>query len=186
MRVITLDSHNFTAACRDLAREVAASGFTPSLIIGIRTGGEFVAREFVPFFPASRLAIVSLHRPSTASKSPFRRVLASLPRPVLDLMRVAESRLLSLLPKRRVPRVELPGELTGALSRRVLVVDDAADSGVTLLAIAEAVRRVRPDADIRTAVLTVTTASPAVVPDFALYRNRTLLRFPWSMDMKRQ
>lgn len=185
MKVITLDCQNFTDACRDLAREVAASGFTPSIIIGVRTGGEFVAREFMPFFPASRLAIVELHRPSTSAKSSFSRLLASLPRPVLDRLRVAESWLLSLLPRRRTPHVNLPASLASALPRRLLVVDDAADSGVTLLAIVESLRRVRPDADIRTVVLTVTTSSPAIHPDFALYRNRTLIRFPWSMDQKK-
>lgn len=185
MKVITLDGQNFTHACRDLAREVAASGFAPAIIIGIRTGGEYVAREFAPFFPASQLAIIELQRPATSAKSLFRSLLASLPLPVLDFMRMAESRVLSLLPRRSVPRINLPASLASALPGSLLVVDDAADSGVTLRAVTDALRRERPDADIRTAVLTVTTPLPAIRPDFALYRNRTLIRFPWSLDQKK-
>ncbi|MCM1077579.1 MAG: hypothetical protein NC411_09500 [Bacteroides sp.] len=184
MEVITLDDKAFAASCRELAREVAMSGFRPQLIVGIRTGGEYVAREMLPLFPGARLALVELHRPSTPHKSALRRLMAALPLGLLDRLRIVESRVLSLLPRRRIPRVLLPPEILSLLPMRVLVVDDAVDSGVTMLAIVRSLRECGAGDAVLTAAVTVTTPRPAIVPDFALYRNRTLIRFPWSMDMK--
>ena len=39
--------------------------------------------------------------------------------------------------------------------------------------------------DLKIAVITVTTATPAVEPDYCKYHNRTLIRFPWSIDYKK-
>ena len=32
------------------------------------------------------------------------------------------------------------------------------------------------------AVVTVTSVKPLIMPDYFLYNNRTLVRFPWSID----
>lgn len=185
MKVITLDQTKFTAECRRLADEVISSGFKPDLIVGIRTGGEYVAREVMQAFPDARLAIVELQRPSTRSKSLFRSLLRRLPRRVLDIMRMAEAQLLALKPKGCVPDIALPQGLVGDGVRKILVVDDAVDSGVTLSVIVKAIRREHPAATVRTSVITVTTLRPLIRPDHSLYNNRTLIRFPWSMDMKK-
>lgn len=67
-------------------------------------------------------------------------------------------------------------------AQNILIVDDAVDSGATLLAVVEAVRIDMPGAEVRSAVITQTTPSPVITPDYTLYNNRTLIRFPWSMD----
>lgn len=188
MQVATLDPTCFREACRRLAREVVDSGFRPEIIVGIRTGGEYVAREMLPSFPGAHLAIVELHRPSTPHKSILRPLLRRLPGRMLDLMRIVEARMLALRPRRPIPKVEIGADIRALLPARVLVVDDAVDSGVTLAAIIEGLRAEsgdgRGESRVRSAVITVTTPRPAVSPDFALYRNHTLIRFPWSMDMK--
>lgn len=185
MKVITLDKTDFSASCRRLADEVISCGFTPELIVGIRTGGEYVAREVMAAFPSARLAVVELQRPSTRSKSQFRSLLRRLPRPVLDIMRMAEAQLLALKPKGCVPDIALPQGLVGDGERKILVVDDAVDSGVTLSVIVKALRKAHPGADVHTAVITVATLRPLIRPYHCLYNNRTLIRFPWSMDMKK-
>lgn len=185
MKVVTLDSSQFTSTCRRLAADVLSQSFNPEMLVGIRTGGEYVAREMLPSFPEATLAIVELQRPSTAHKSMIGNLLPLLPVKLLDALRIVESRILSLLPSRPTPEVRLPADVVAQLPRRILVVDDAVDSGVTLSAIVNAIRTSRPDADVRSAVVTVTTSSPKINPDFALYRNHTLIRFPWSMDMKK-
>lgn len=65
---------------------------------------------------------------------------------------------------------------------RILIVDDAVDSGATLLRVAETLRSASPEAQIASAVITVTTRNPAIKPDYTLYNDRTLIRFPWSAD----
>lgn len=64
----------------------------------------------------------------------------------------------------------------------MLLVDDAVDSGTTMLRVAEALRCGNPEIELRTAVITVTTAAPLLRPDYTIYDDRTLIRFPWSMD----
>ena len=72
-----------------------------------------------------------------------------------------------------------PGE------HRLLVVDDAVDSGVTLATVIDLLRNTCPDrTEIRSAVITVTLEEPRAEPDYALYRG-VLCRFPWSFDAAR-
>ncbi len=185
MKVITLDKERFTDACSDLASEVDASGFRPSLIIGIRSGGEYVAREMAGKWPGAVLEFVSMQRPSTSGKKKYEKLLSTLPLWILDLIRIAESWLLSLRKPRGMEKVCLLPTLEYVGKRNVLVVDDAVDSGATMLAVVDAIRSHGGDIDLRTAAITVTTRAPEIEPDFALFRNRTLIRFPWSMDAKR-
>lgn len=182
--VVTLDAGRFARCCRTLAGKVQAGGFDPDVVVGIRTGGEYVARGMAEAFHGSpRLESVDLQRPSTRRKSPLRSFLARLPRPVADVLRIVESRMLAL----RRPSVRefdrLPGSLCGLGRIKILLVDDAVDSGATMLAVANALRRVNPEAVIRTAAVTVTTRSPHIIPDYSLFKD--LMRFPWSMDAKK-
>jgi hypoxanthine phosphoribosyltransferase len=67
---------------------------------------------------------------------------------------------------------------------RVLVVDDAIDSGATMATVVEQLRDAVGDGgEVRTAVLTITTRTAVFQPDFTLYRQ-TLCRFPWSHDFQ--
>ena len=67
---------------------------------------------------------------------------------------------------------------------KILVIDDAIDSGDTLFAIATTLKDMNPDARIDIAVMTETTRHPRIRANYTLYRNRTLIRFPWSNDYK--
>lgn len=184
MRVITLDRREFPAACRRLEKAVSAA-FTPDLIIGIATGGEYVSAGLFPDVPHTSVA---LHRPSTADKeraSIIFRILRRSPQYVADALRILEARILAITGhSHKIPAFTLPEDTCGAISRarNVLVVDDAVDSGATLKAVLSAIAAVPGTREVRSAVITVTTGSPLVSPDYALYRNSTLIRFPWSKD----
>ena len=107
-------------------------------------------------------------------------------------MRKMESEMLSL--RRRIkgpeatPEVEMPNGLTAMLKfaarPKILLIDDAIDSGDTLRAIAETLRKTNPDTETDIAVVTETTKRPCIRANHTLYRNRTLIRFPWSSDYK--
>jgi len=194
--VLTLGSAQFDTACGDLLR-LASVDQVPDLLVGIRTGGLHVAEAMarsvggaVPVLP------LTCRRPSTAIKArstTFRRLATRLPRPVLDRLRVFEHRLLTRNPppleQARMPRVNvvelnlLEAWLAKAPANlNILIVDDAVDSGATLVAVNEAVRGVATGAaSIRTAAITVTTENPLVFPDYSLHFLR-LCRFPWSFD----
>jgi hypoxanthine phosphoribosyltransferase len=195
--VRTLDRGNFDAACASLMRMAAAS-YSPTALIGIRTGGLVVA-EAMTRAASAPLPVLPLtcQRAGTATKSrlPFlHEVLGVLPRGAIDALRLLEHRLLSPRRKRlaKVPNVDqaeaaaISVQLSAAPGQhRLLVVDDAVDSGVTLATVVDLLRTICPaQTEIRSAVITVTLEAPRAEPDYALYRG-VLCRFPWSFDAAR-
>lgn len=190
----TLDRQRFDTACACLMRQVV-SKYPPDLLVGIRTGGLVVAEAmaqsgpgYVPVLP------LTCRRVATGMKSRLKVLpwlLARLPQPIVDRLRWLEHRLLS---KRRrsssapqqidhTEAITIGQHLARATAPcRVLVVDDAVDSGVTLSTVLNLLRRTcPPQTEFRTAVVTVTLTQPLVEPDFLLYRG-VLCRFPWSFD----
>ena len=104
-------------------------------------------------------------------------------------MRCAESKVLAIKDRILKPapvQVSVCDELIAMLlqgGHKVLVVDDATDSGCSLLSVLNAIEEYGSN-EIRSAVITVTRKHTAIIPDYALFRNSTLVRFPWSADMK--
>lgn len=198
MRVLTLHKKAFEEHAGRLASMVMAglSDGGPDAIVGVRRGGAIVCDAFCRHFPPAACALrtdVSLQRPSTKNKNgAVRKILRHLPFPVLDLMRMAEARLLAWRHRHRasspVPEVVLPEELRRVLqnakSPQILIIDDAIDSGDTLFAVINALKQMNPDVVARVAVFTVTTSNPRVKADYALYTDHTLIRFPWSDDYR--
>lgn len=184
-RVVTVRQEEFVELCHRLAAKVADSGYQPDVIVSIYRGGHWVARNMAPAPGAVPLVDVNLSRPISKWKRPVKGLFKLLPYPVLDRMRLAESKLLSVCSHKLKENVAIPSQLSEGGFRRVLLVDDSVDSGATLASVLAALRRALPDAECRSAVLTVTTGEPLVRPDYTLYDNRTLIRFPWSMDMKK-
>lgn len=181
MEVLTLHAQQVAEYARRL-KEIALAGAPAGfdVIVGIRRGGAFVAREMID---TERYVEVGLSRPGTGRKKGLvGRILPYLPTCVLDLLRKIESRVLAKTGGEVPPFKLEKGLLDGA--ERVLVVDDAVDSGRTMAAVLRAIRRDYPRASVSTAALTITTPRPLLLPDFYLFNNQTLLRFPWSSDYK--
>ncbi|MDE6397006.1 MAG: phosphoribosyltransferase domain-containing protein [Muribaculaceae bacterium] len=173
MRVLTLNDTDFTEACRLL--EERCRPFDPDLVVGIATGGAVIAEQI---FPAVRHLTVTARRPSSVGKgrlSPLMSVVRRLPVPVKNIMRMAESRILSF----KRPVIPKLAPIDTGDAKRILVVDDAVDSGATLSGVLSAIRS---EGTVRSAVITITTSGPIIRPDYSLYNNNTLIRFPWSMD----
>jgi len=193
--VVSLDRRRFDEVCAELMRHVA-DDHRPDALIGIRTGGLVVA-EAMAKAAGDGLPIlaVTCRRPSSRHKptsSTVRRMVANLPRPLLDQLRVIEHAVLTRKPP-PVPQGDyrfdedelhdLDAWMASSGARpSVLIVDDAVDSGTTLSVVLDAVRSLAPHgATIRSAAITVTTERPLALPDYALY-HRQLCRFPWSLD----
>ena len=190
----TLDPPRFAIACASLMHQVTAQ-YRPDLLVGVRTGGLVVAHGMTDA-AANRIPVMPLtcRRASTAAKSRLGvlpAILAALPQPIVDGLRWLEHRLLSARRRRQVAPQEIDHAEASAIgaylagqprSCRVLVVDDAVDSGVTLATVLRLLRQAAPPGtELRSAVVTVTLDQPLVEPDFALYRG-VLCRFPWSFD----
>lgn len=197
MRVVTLRQHEFEQACFRLAKDVALQ-YSPDVIIGILTGGAYLGRIIYDVLNddgTKKYVEVAAHRPGHQVRGNgfVKWVFSLLPQSALDGLRILESKILEWRNRGRTPEprhvnVEMPAGVQKKLSEggcRVLIVDDAIDSGATMASVKDYIEREYPGNMVKTAVITVTTASPAVEADFSLYRDRVLVRFPWSNDMKR-
>lgn len=178
-RVITMNEAALSGAARRLEELVVSTGYEPDAILSIRTGGERVGELM---FAKTAHISTFLQRPGTQHKGGAAvRVLKWLPRGLCNRLRIIEAWWLARRPHEPVDpaTVQLPDIKK---YERLLIVDDAVDSGATLDAVRRAVKLKSPQADVLTAVITVTTRKPLVFPDFSLYNNLTLIRFPWSID----
>jgi hypoxanthine phosphoribosyltransferase len=188
MRVVDCVDATFALQCRTLAKRAAAD-YSPDLLVAIERGGLHVAREILSGgVLAADLVAVTAQRPTTAVKRRWnlRATLSRLPRPIANWVRLLEHyvRLATIgRTSARVPEVTASPQVREriAASRRLLVVDDAVDSGATMAAVIRELRTMT-DAEIRSAVLAVTFPAPAVTPEYAVHRSGVLLRLPWSDD----
>lgn len=185
-RVVTLDDRNFDDACRRLRDRLGI--FAPDLVVAIPTGGRYVAASMFSDVP---IVEISHHRPSTDRKKRYpllQKLLKAAPYPVLDAIRILESYILQL--KHYEIKDIDPKSIDQATKEKIgqasniLIVDDAIDSGATISAVVRVVRTLAPRAAVKIAVITVSTSTPMQQPNYTLYDNNTLIRFPWSMDIK--
>lgn len=190
MRVITLSTVGFTRACRDLWEGVEKSGWVPGLIIGIETGGACVSREIEHNCNcAVNFSTLRCQRPATKVKNRFNVnfFLKRLPVFFNDKARVFEHywRVLTYRSGKSERIIESSDSLLALLEgeSKILIVDDAVDSGETLAAVLVYVRSIAPGADIKTAAITKTWNAPRVKLNYFLF-EKTLVRFPWSFDSK--
>ena len=167
------------------------------MMVGIRTGGLVVAESMVRAASRPlRVLPVTCRRAASGAKSRLpllRTALAALPRPAADLMRRLEHRMFAAArahqnrPQRLDPlEIDVIARRLAECEspRKILVADDAVDSGVTLNTVLHHLRAVCPSGtEIRAAVITQTLEQPIARPDYALFRG-TLCRFPWSFDAR--
>lgn len=193
MRVLTLDEDDFSKVCIQLGGQVREDSWQPDLIIGVATGGIYVADNIRNnVFPSLPLAYVKCQRPSTKLKteSGFKNILKKLPNGVNNILRLLESFFhenLNRFNRNIVKRELFLDDETRILienSRNILLVDDAIDSGETIRTIVDELTTINMNLTVKVAVITITWNKPSIRPDFYIY-NKVLIRFPWSLDAKK-
>ncbi|MGJ8585361.1 MAG: phosphoribosyltransferase [Marinosulfonomonas sp.] len=194
--VVTLTEEGLETAAQQLAAIMADAGFQPDGIVGIATGGELVAAA-MPNQECFELMTCALRRPGTARKKNLRIgfVLRHFPYALTNILRQIEDyfgernqQLVSLPPEPSSKLNEDLDRLSAIIAKqgltRIVVIDDAVDSGATLSCVLTALRgRLPKYIDLRTAVITKTRTRTAIEPNFKLYDD-TLCRFPWSFDYR--
>ncbi|RKW70678.1 phosphoribosyltransferase [Galactobacter caseinivorans] len=138
----------FGTAGRELAQTIADSGFEPEIIIAVARGG---------LLPAGHLSYALGVKLSDAINVEFYTdVATTLPDPVL---------------------LEPLLDTNALKGKRLLVVDDVADSGRTLALVLELLSQ--QGAECRSAVIYAKSAS-VVDPDYVWRRTDEWIVFPWS------
>lgn len=189
MRILTLQRREFEEMCRQLQKMVSESGYDYDILVAIARGGVYVADEFDCRYKYS----VKAQRKSTRRKKGIvGAMIKRLPQGINKLLRYAEAIVLELRdlvcrvrPVEPEIGLELRARLKDGRTHRILIADDAVDSGASMQGVLTALRELSPESEIRTAAVTQTRSKPVVRPDYALFRDRTLIRFPWAMDMAR-
>ena len=161
----------------ELATRVRASGFEPEVVVYVETGARLLAHELggrlgVPILP------VWVRRGGHGFKRHLAPLASRLPVTVRDWLRRAEE--FSGI-HRLTRRAAAMDEAVLLRGKRVLLVDDACDTGRTIGVARDLVcTRGAASADVRTAVLAATTATAHAAVDFYLFDHNC--RMPWSAD----
>ncbi|AUL74560.1 hypothetical protein ATS72_013620 [Pseudoalteromonas sp. 13-15] len=191
MKVVNLLGEDFSEACKSLYAKASDNDY--DLIVGIATGGLHVLDNMNTFNSIDKL-ILKRQRRSTKKKNKLNvsRFLRLMPMFILNKLRVLEV----YLAERKFHQKGMLRDTADILVlngdveilkikniKKILIVDDAIDSGSTILDIIDFLKSKGINGEIHTAVLTVTFKKPLITPTFTLY-NQVLLRCPWAMDVK--
>ncbi|MDO5644302.1 MAG: phosphoribosyltransferase [Dermabacter sp.] len=140
----------FGTASRELAQQIADSSYNPEIVIAVARGG---------LLPAGSLAYaLGLKLADAINVEFYTDVHETLPDPVL---------------------LEPLLDVNAIRGKRLLVVDDVADSGRTLALVLEILEA--QGAEARSAVLYAKSAS-VVDPDYVWKRTDEWIVFPWSAE----
>lgn len=184
MQVITYTPQLLQAAAECLSTQILRSGVHPSYLVAIQHGGAVLGQLMKESFPEAEYHEIKLTRSFGINKSLLRPIIKALPMKVRDWLRMLEITLMDLDRKSNQP--ERYGSVDLSISPQagdtILLIDDAIDTGATIVKARDAILQQYPDVKILVAVITVTTEHPLCDADYYLYHNQTLCRFPWSMD----
>ena len=190
MKIITLNSREFKMDCQRLLDAVLKTGFKPDLIVSIATGGDYVVREFGCDNDVEFVSIKK-QRKATRTKNKLHLMfyfLKRMPYFISNTLRKAEHMFLmfkhvrsSLNDKKNITSFE--GINVIRKVKNILIVDDAVDSGSTMVAIVSHIEKEFPGSNVCTASIVNTFYKPLIVPDVVIY-DKCLVRFPWSKDYK--
>lgn len=196
MKVLTFTREQLEEASFTLAKKVLDSKYYPMIIIGIATGGVYISRpikgKFIENNWNGKYYEIKLSRKSTETKKKFqiKNILTKLPYFLLNRLRMLEVCIFETLKSKKYDpskedNIILSEDLIEAIKSvdTILLIDDAIDTGSTILAIKNVIREINPNIDMKVAILTVTHNKPYVEPEYTLYR-RVLIRCPWAEDYK--
>lgn len=167
------------ALAAELAARVRAAGFRPDLLVYIESGARLPAWELGRAL-GIRAVAVEARRPGHRLKRLLAPLTGILPRSLTDALRRMEER--SGVHRRTGRRVALP-QGADFRGKAILLLDDAADTGITLAAVKQAlISRGADSARLRTAVLAATTPAALAQVDFHLLTRNSVL--PWSPESR--
>ena len=188
MKVVTLDKDTFQENCKALFNKFDHDF---DLVVGIFQGGKYVLDVFIEHNKndSIKFKTVTIQRDGTTgfkSNKMLRYILKRLPYSISNKLRVYEAKKLKRQAKAMTTNIEMDFDIKSSVKnkiKKVLILDDAIDSGHTMAIATKTITKVIPDVKIVTAVLSWTNAESIVKPNYFIYKD-VLVRFPWSLDYK--
>lgn len=182
-KIITLNDIEFAENCLKLS--TLAKDCKPSLYIAIATGGVYVAEKM----GLDHFALISSSRNNKTKKSKkiVQYMIKILPRWINNFLRQIEFKIQLSKWDNTNRNIIIDADTINELKKldpdsTILIIDDAIDSGNSLIQIIEEIKKINQNIKIKSAVIVVTEKEKAkYLPDFYLYEN-VLIRFPWALD----
>jgi len=177
--VIDIHLDDLQSLTEELIRDIRSVQFEPEVVIYLETGARLLADCF---HAATGIATISLtiRRSGSETKARITSLLARLPLFLKNALREMERKLSSQASNNRQIVAATEVDLT---NKRILILDDAADSGQSLmLAKRWAIEKGASETDIKMATITITQPRAKELVDFWIYTQ--LCRFPWSSDSR--
>jgi len=188
-KVTTLNKEIFCQNSKDLISKV---NYKPDLVVGVLNGGGYVLDIIKQLDSLKNVNFCSakLQRPDTIkNKAIVKFLLKKLPYVFLNYIRVLESKKaeksICLIKNQAILKIKFHCgfNIDNLKVKRILIVDDALDTGRTVYMFKNNLQKMFPNAEIETAVLSWTIESSIIKPEYYLYKN-VLVRYPWAKDYK--
>ena len=161
---------------RELAERVKAGGYRPDVLVHIETGARLIAAEVAREMGVENVPMW-VRRGGTGLKLKVAPLVARLPVGLRNRLRKLEE---SSGVHRHTSRVAALPQGVAFAGKRVLLLDDAADTGRTIAVARELLRGKGGAAEVKVAVLAATTEAGRGEVDFFLLEKNS--RMPWSSD----
>ena len=186
MELLEFSLASFRDESLRLAKMVEETGYEPDCVAYLAKGAWQIGEACAEYFEVPMIELTA-HRSGESVKSGTRSILQALPKGLRRMLREAELR-------KRLEGADGAAQkktmrLTGRFAlpegaKRVLLVDDAADTGSSLIAAKELLASLLPGCEVRTAVIaSFGPARDAEAVDVSLHEN-VLLCSPMSKDNK--
>lgn len=192
MKVINFEQKNFDDFLENTLKDWKNDS-SKILVLGIKEGGVYLAENVFQVLRNSAnqvdLKFIKCQRPSTSvkKKNEFRKAFIQTifkisPIIILDLLRNVEHYFLTKKSIEYNREIILDEIINFNLYDKIVIVDDAVDSGVTLQKVNDYVQSLAvKTTKVKSLAVVITSNNAIVTPDFYLYKD-VLIRFPWSLD----
>jgi hypoxanthine phosphoribosyltransferase len=179
IKVIDITLGELEGLIERLAEQIESSGFTPNVVVYLETGARLLAFHFHQLTGIAAVPL-TIQRSGNATKARIAGLLVLFPKFLQDLLRRIESQLAQQGASKR--SIHMAPEINFS-DKNVLILDDAADSGQSLLLAKRWVlEKGGVETKLRLATIAVTQPKAREIVDFWIYSQ--LCRFPWSSDSR--
>jgi phosphoribosylpyrophosphate synthetase len=175
--IIDIKLSDLESLTETLRTRLELSQFEPDVVVYLETGARLLAFHFHKL-TGTAAASLTIQRPGSSLKVRIVPILSALPQFLQNLLRQTERQFASRgANKRKI----LHASQIDLFKKKVLILDDAADSGQSLLLAKQWVlKKGGTEGNIKLATIAVTQPRAKEIVDFWIYHQ--LCRFPWSSD----
>lgn len=181
MKYVTVSMKELKEESKKWAKRIEKD-YYPDLIVYIAKAGSVIGNEFSKEMNIPMIGVETVRKKGNGIKNRLAPIIRKLPNCIRNFLISIE--LISGIHKRNSERkvIILDDIKKYKNIKRILVVDDSVDTGASVLAVKEVLKKEFGDTEIRIAGLNVWKKSDELIhTDYALYKN-TIIKAPMSKD----